>query len=198
MEEEEESDVMVRYGTPRVIISDVETHFCNNQFDTLLNKYGVNHNVETPYHPQTSGQVEISKKELKRILEKTVNSNRKECSNELDDALWAYREERLLQLNELEEIRLDAYENARIYKEKTKRWHDQRIISREFEIGQTVLLYNSLLKLMSGAFKVNGQRIKIYRGGNVDQTQTTIDLKDPTNLKGGSTIANSSQPCCHC
>ena len=66
-------------------------HFLNRSFESLLRKYGVHHNVSTPYHPQTSGQVEISNRELKWILEKTVNSSRKDWSFKLDDALWAYR-----------------------------------------------------------------------------------------------------------
>ena len=50
-------------------------------------------------------------------------------------------------MNELEELRNEAYDNAKIYKEKTKRWHDQKILRREFKAGEQVLLYNSRLKL---------------------------------------------------
>ncbi|XP_073018095.1 uncharacterized protein [Primulina eburnea] len=71
-------NIFSRFGTPRAIISDGGTHFCNPQFDILLAKYGVRHKVATPYHPQTSGQVEVSNRELKRILEKTVGASRKE------------------------------------------------------------------------------------------------------------------------
>ena len=99
------------------------------------------------------------------------------------------REERLLQLSELEELRNEAYDNARIYKDKTKKWHDQRILRKEFRAGEHVLFFNSRLKLFPvklkskwrgpytvvssitfGAvtlrndtgeeFKVNGQRLK--------------------------------------
>ena len=56
-----------------------------------MKKYGITHKVATPYHPQTSGQVEISNKGIKRILEKTVNPTRKDWSLKLNDTVWAYR-----------------------------------------------------------------------------------------------------------
>ncbi|CAL9029848.1 unnamed protein product [Prunus brigantina] len=84
-------NIFTRFGTPRAIISDGGSHFVNQAFAALLKKYGVTHKVATPYHPQTSGQVEISNREIKHILEKTVNSTRKDWSMRLDDALWAYR-----------------------------------------------------------------------------------------------------------
>ncbi|XP_021850487.1 uncharacterized protein [Spinacia oleracea] len=59
----------------------------------------------------------------------------------------------LLQLNELDEFRLQAYDSARIYKEKTKRWHDSHILQREFAVGDKVLLFNSRLKLFPGKLK---------------------------------------------
>ena len=106
----------------------------------------------------------------------------------------AAKEERLLQLNELEELRNEAYDSARIYKDKTKKWHDQRILRREFKAGDQVLLFNYRLRLFPGKlkskwsgpytivsstkfravtlrtsnheeFKVNGQRLKNYLGG---------------------------------
>ncbi|CAN6697728.1 unnamed protein product [Malus baccata var. baccata] len=83
--------IFPRFGIPRVILSDGGKHFINKPFANLLAKYGINHRVATPYHPQTSGQVEVSNRELKRILEKTVGSTRKDWSLKLNDALWAYR-----------------------------------------------------------------------------------------------------------
>jgi hypothetical protein len=56
-----------------------------------MKKYCITHKVATPYHPQTSGQVDIANREIKRILEKTVNLSRKDWSLRLNDALWAYR-----------------------------------------------------------------------------------------------------------
>ncbi|GJU97291.1 reverse transcriptase domain-containing protein [Tanacetum coccineum] len=56
-----------------------------------MSKYGVTHRLSTPYHPQTSGQVEVTNRGLKRILERTVGENRASWSDKLDDALWAFR-----------------------------------------------------------------------------------------------------------
>ncbi|XP_070022335.1 uncharacterized protein [Nicotiana sylvestris] len=75
----------------REIIRDGGSHFCNKAFDTLLAKYGVNHKVSTPYHAQDSGHVEVSNREIKSILSKTINANRTDWSRKLDDALWDYR-----------------------------------------------------------------------------------------------------------
>jgi hypothetical protein len=82
--------IFARFGTPRAIINDGGKHFCNRIFEQLMKKYFITHKVATLYHPQTSGQVEVSNQEIKHILEKTVNPNRKDWSLQLSDALWAY------------------------------------------------------------------------------------------------------------
>ena len=84
-------NIFSRFGTARAIISDGGSHFCNKFFKGLLEKYGVRHNVGTPYHPQTTGQVEVSNREIKQILLKTVNASRTDWSRTLHDALWAYQ-----------------------------------------------------------------------------------------------------------
>ncbi|GKG13062.1 reverse transcriptase domain-containing protein, partial [Tanacetum coccineum] len=83
--------LFARFETPRAIISDRRTYFCNDQFAKVMSKYGVTHRLATAYHPQTSGQVEVSNRSLKRILERTVGKNRASWSDKLDDALWAFR-----------------------------------------------------------------------------------------------------------
>nr|GEW70813.1 reverse transcriptase domain-containing protein [Tanacetum cinerariifolium] len=79
--------LFARFGTPRAIISDRGTYFCDNQFTKIMLKYGVTHRLATAYHPHASGQVEVSNRGLKRILERTIGENRSSWSNKLDDAL---------------------------------------------------------------------------------------------------------------
>ncbi|GJV01009.1 reverse transcriptase domain-containing protein [Tanacetum coccineum] len=205
--------LFARFGTPRAIISDRGTHFCNDQFAKVMSKYG------------------------KEVGEINVAS----WSDKLDDALWAFRtafktpigctpyklvygkschlpielehkaywalkhanfdlktagDHRKLQLNELNELRDQAYENSLIYKERTKKLHDSKIKNRIFNVGDRVLLFNSRLKIFLGKlktrwsgpftitkvfpygtiklyqpngpnFKVNGHRVKHYFIGDL-------------------------------
>ena len=74
-----------------MVISDQGSYFYNKLLASLLNKYGVKHRVTHAYHPQSNGQVEVSNREIKKILEKIVNVTRKGWANKIDDSLWAYR-----------------------------------------------------------------------------------------------------------
>jgi len=83
--------IFTRFGTTREIISDGGKHFINHLVKNLLTKYDIRHKVATTYHPQTSGQVEVSNREVKQILQKIVNAHMKDWSEKLDDVLWTYR-----------------------------------------------------------------------------------------------------------
>ncbi|CAA7047512.1 unnamed protein product [Microthlaspi erraticum] len=249
------SVIFPRFGVPRVVISDGGSHFINRTFDNMLKRHGVKHKVATPYHPQTSGQVELSNREIKNILQKTAGTTGKDWAAKLDDALWAYRtayktpigttpfnlvygkachlpveleykaawavkqmnydmksaaERRNMQLVELDEIRHLAYDSSKIYKERTKAYHDKKILKRNFSQGDQVLLFNSRLKLFpwkaeikvvwslchikevrpygafelwdksGGHFVVNGQRLKPYLADTDITERESIPLRDPS------------------
>ena len=81
------SHIFTRFGTPRALIIDGGTHFCNKLVDNVLGKYGVRHRTSLAYHPQTNGQAKVSNREIKSILEKMVNSSKKDWAKKIDDAL---------------------------------------------------------------------------------------------------------------
>nr|GEW45898.1 reverse transcriptase domain-containing protein [Tanacetum cinerariifolium] len=81
----------LKYLLSKAIISDRRTHFCNDKFAKVMSKYGVTHRLATAYYPQTSGQVEVSNRGLKRILKRTVGENHASWSEKLKDALWDFR-----------------------------------------------------------------------------------------------------------
>ena len=84
-------NILSKFGAPRTIISDEGSHFANKVFAKLMSRYGIKHLMGLTYHPQSNGQAEISNREIKKILEKTVNARRKDWSIKLDDALWDFR-----------------------------------------------------------------------------------------------------------
>ena len=84
-------NIFSRYVMPRAIISDQGTHFNNWSFDSLLRRYSIIHRLATLYHLQTSRQVEVANRQIKRILVKIVNNNRKDWADELINILRPYR-----------------------------------------------------------------------------------------------------------
>jgi transposase InsO family protein len=82
--------IFPRYAVPRIVISDGGSHFIDRTFQKALLKVGVDHWIETPYHPQTSDQAETSNKQIKNILQKTVNQMDKSWRSKLSEALLAY------------------------------------------------------------------------------------------------------------
>jgi hypothetical protein len=83
--------IFPRFGVPRYLITDGGSHFLNGVLGKTLAKYGVHHRVGSLYHPQTSGQVELSNRELKLILEKIVNRSRSDWPTKINVASWDYR-----------------------------------------------------------------------------------------------------------
>ncbi|GJV19143.1 reverse transcriptase domain-containing protein [Tanacetum coccineum] len=147
------------FGAPRAIISDRGTHFCNDQFAKVMLKYGVTHRLSTAYHPQTSGQVEVSNRGLKRILERTVGENRASWSDKLDDALWAFRT--------AYKTPIGCTPYKLVYGKACHTAIESRLV-RPFTIVQVFPYGTVELSQNSGPnFKVNGHRLKHYFGGDI-------------------------------
>nr|GEV18876.1 hypothetical protein [Tanacetum cinerariifolium] len=163
--------IFSRFGIPWAIISDHGTYFCNDQFTRVMIKYGVTHRLATAYHPQMSVQVEVSNRGLKRILERTVGENQ-------HMVYWALKHVNLdlktagdhqkLQLNELNKLRDQAYENSVIYNEQTKKLHDSKNKNHIFNVGPftitQVFSYGTVELAQPNVpnFKANGHRVKHY------------------------------------
>ncbi|GKA48158.1 reverse transcriptase domain-containing protein [Tanacetum coccineum] len=161
--------LFARFGVPKALISDSGTHFCNSQLEKALQRYGVTYKLSTAYHPQSNGQTGVTNKAIKCILERLVGYNPKD---------WLHGD-------------------------------------KDFKVGDKVLLYNSCLKMYPGklkskwsgpnivkrvypyraveitnrdrfSFKVNGQRLKKYYGGNIDkEDDEVIEFKNGVTYQYG-------------
>ena len=85
------TDLIARFGHPKILISDGGSHFINHHVRQFTMKNGIEHRVSTPYHPQTNGLAEVSNREIKAIIQKIIRPDRKDWSQALIPALWAYR-----------------------------------------------------------------------------------------------------------
>ncbi|GJX27660.1 reverse transcriptase domain-containing protein [Tanacetum coccineum] len=151
--------IFSRFGVPKALISDRGTHFCNSLLEKILKKYGYTHLLATPISiPETSGPTENTNRAIKRILTTykiPIGSTpfrivyEKACHLPIElehKAYWALKninldldvagKHRFLQLNQLDEFRTEAYEHSRASKERTKRWHDSKIMDKEFQEGE--------------------------------------------------------------
>ncbi|GJT66674.1 reverse transcriptase domain-containing protein [Tanacetum coccineum] len=182
--------LFARFRVPKALISDRGTHFCNSQLEKALQRYGVTHKLSMAYHPQSNGQTEVTNRAIKRILERPVSTilkiehkahwALKQCNMDLMLA----SESRLMQLNELAELRDGAYENTRIYKERTKKWHDSRLRGdKDFKSGPNIVktVYpHGAIEITDKDefnFKVNGQRLKKYYGGDIDKEDDEVSIR---------------------
>nr|GEY82718.1 reverse transcriptase domain-containing protein [Tanacetum cinerariifolium] len=155
-----------RFGAPRAIINDRGTHFCNDQLTKVMQKaVGENRaswsdKLDDALWPfRTTYKTPIGCTTYKLVYRKACH-----LPVELEHkASWALKhanfdlktagDHRKVQINELNELCDQAYENSLIYKEKIKRFHDSKIKNRVFNIGDRVLLFNSRLKIFSGKLK---------------------------------------------
>ncbi|GJY43248.1 reverse transcriptase domain-containing protein [Tanacetum coccineum] len=231
--------LFARFGTPHAIISDRGTHFCNDQFAKVMLKYGVTHRLSTAYHPQTSGQVEVSNRGLKRILERTVGENGFMSDMlKLDDAFWAFctafktpirctpyklvygkachlpielehkaywvlkhcnfdlktaGDHRKVQINELNELRDQAYKNSLIYKDNTRR-SDSKINNRVFNRGDRFFLQFSL-KIFTASSKPVGPTVPPLLMFSLMETIEYLKKKPDQIIKVNGHFMSSYQKC---
>nr|GEX30307.1 reverse transcriptase domain-containing protein [Tanacetum cinerariifolium] len=167
--------LFARFGTLGAIISDHGTYFSNDKFSKVMSKYGVTHRLATAYHPQTSGQVEVSNRGLKRILDRTVGENRPSWFKKLEDALWAFKTayKTPIGYTPYKTIELSQPDglNFKVNGHRVKHYFGGDIPSKVVPDLQTCPMDlnagSSQAMLVGLNFKVNGHRVKHYFGGDI-------------------------------
>ncbi|CAA7057050.1 unnamed protein product [Microthlaspi erraticum] len=161
--------IFPRFGIPRVVISDGGSHFINKVFEKLMRSHGVNTRSPRLITLKPVGKLKSPTDRSRPYWRRLSPFNLlygKDCHLPVEveyKALWAVKmlnfdikaaqERRVMNLFELEEIRMNAYENSRIYKMRTKAAHDKLIRLKDFKVGDSVLLYNSKLRLFPGKLR---------------------------------------------
>ncbi|XP_025625295.1 uncharacterized protein [Arachis hypogaea] len=182
------NNIICRFGSPRAIVSNQGLHFCNKRMAVLMKKYGIMHEVAMAYHPKQMAKL---RKYWSSKLGDALWAKRtaykmpiglspfwliygKACHLPVEiehKAYWAIKEcnigfgvgvERKLQLVELENLRLEAYENSRLYKEKMKELRSRWEGPYRVEKAELYGVYHLRHPSSPNIFKVNGHRLKLY------------------------------------
>nr|GFC64115.1 reverse transcriptase domain-containing protein [Tanacetum cinerariifolium] len=197
-----------RFGTPKAIISDRGTHFFNDQFLRVMEKtVGENPTSwsdkleDTLWAFRTAFKTSVGCTPYRLVYGKACH-----IPLELEHkAYWDLKhanfdlkiagDHQKLQLNELSELRDQAYENSLIYKERTKKLHDDKIKNRIFNVGDQVLLFNSRLKIFSGKLKSRWSGpftiSEIYPYGTAKLIQSELSSPQALSWRRPTTVGDS-------